>query len=70
MFYRFVTLMRFEFQGGRGMAIRKEVYRQRGARCNPALRGPAVALDEPTRQALDRVLVWTSRQEGGSWILD
>ena len=70
VFYRFVPLMRFEFQEGVGMAIRKEVYRLRGAITNPVLRAPGVGLDEPTRQALDRVLVWTSRQEGASWILD
>jgi len=69
VFYRFVPLMRFEFQEGVGMAIRKEVYRQRGVITNPGLRGPAVSLDEATRQALDRVLVWTSKQEGASWIL-
>jgi dihydrodipicolinate synthase/N-acetylneuraminate lyase len=34
-FYRYVPLMRFEFQEAIGMAIRKEVLRRRGHRCNP-----------------------------------
>jgi len=37
LFYRFVPLMRFEFQEGVGMAIRKEMYRRRGAIAWPVL---------------------------------
>ena len=69
VFYRFVPLMRFEFQEGIGMAIRKEVFRRRGALADGSTRAPGPALDEPTRAALDRVLAWTSKQEGASWIL-
>jgi 4-hydroxy-tetrahydrodipicolinate synthase len=69
VFYRFVPLMRFEFQEGIGMAIRKEVYRRRGAIADAATRAPAAALDEGTRAALDRVLAWTAQQERASWIL-
>jgi 4-hydroxy-tetrahydrodipicolinate synthase len=68
-FYPFVPLMRFEFQEGIGMAIRKEVLRRRGALAESATRAPGPVLDDMTRDALDRVLAWTATQEGASWIL-
>jgi 4-hydroxy-tetrahydrodipicolinate synthase len=58
VFYRAVPLMRFEFQEGIGMAIRKEVLHRRGALASPATRAPGAALDATTRAALDRVLDW------------
>ncbi len=57
-FYRMVPLMRFEFQEGIGMAIRKEVLHRRGALASPATRPPAAILDQTTRDALDRVMRW------------
>lgn len=63
VFYRAVPLMRFEFQEGIGMAIRKEVLHRRGALASPATRPPAAALDATTRAALDRVIAFT-RPEG------
>lgn len=69
VFYRFVPLMRFEFQEGIGMAVRKEVYKRRGAIANAVTRAPGPTLDPGTREALDRVLAWTARHEGESWIL-
>jgi 4-hydroxy-tetrahydrodipicolinate synthase len=76
VFYRFVPLMRFEFQEGIGMAIRKEVLRRRGAIADPVTRAPGAKLDAATLAALDRVLRWTAAQEaahstaqeGASWI--
>jgi 4-hydroxy-tetrahydrodipicolinate synthase len=68
VFYRAVPLMRFEFQEGIGMAIRKEVLRRRGALASAATRAPAGGLDVPTRQALDRVLAWVTSQKGMEWI--
>jgi 4-hydroxy-tetrahydrodipicolinate synthase len=68
VFYRAVPLMRFEFQEGIGMAIRKEVLRRRGALASAATRAPAGALDAPTRAALDRVLAWVTTQKGMEWI--
>jgi 4-hydroxy-tetrahydrodipicolinate synthase len=59
VFYRAVPLMRFEFQEGIGMAIRKEVLHRRGALASPATRPPAAALDKATREALDRVMAHT-----------
>ena len=58
VFYRAVPLMRFEFQEGIGMAIRKEVLHRRGALASPTTRPPAASLDAPTRAALDRVMTW------------
>ena len=55
VFYRAVPLMRFEFQEGIGMAIRKEVLHRRGALAS----APGAALDQTTRDALDRVLAFT-----------
>jgi 4-hydroxy-tetrahydrodipicolinate synthase len=68
VFYRFVPLMRFEFQEGIGMAIRKEVLRRRGVVADGATRAPGAKLDPVTLAALDRVLRWTANQEGAQWI--
>jgi 4-hydroxy-tetrahydrodipicolinate synthase len=57
-FYRTVPLMRFEFQEGIGMAIRKEVLRRRGALATAVIRPPGGILDAATRAALDRVMEW------------
>lgn len=55
-FYRTAPVMRFEFQEGIGMAIRKEMLRRRGALAHAGARAPSAALDGPTREALDRIL--------------
>jgi 4-hydroxy-tetrahydrodipicolinate synthase len=68
LFYTFVPLMRFEFQEGIGMAIRKEVYRRRGAIADASTRAPGAVLDDTTKAALQRVLAWTSKQKGAEWI--
>ena len=68
VFYRAVPLMRFEFQEGIGMAIRKEVLRRRGALADASTRGPGAVLDDGTKAALDRVLAWTAAQKGADWI--
>jgi len=60
-FYASVPLMRFEFQEGIGMAIRKEVLRRRGAIAHAGIRPPGGTLDETTKRALDRVLAWTGQ---------
>ncbi len=61
LFYKTVPLMRFEFQEGIGMAIRKEVLHRRGALASPATRAPGPALDKTTREALDRVMKYTEQ---------
>src|SRR5229473_7768170 len=58
VFYRNVPLMRFEFQEGIGMAIRKEMLRRRGALTSAAIRAPGAKLDTATSAALDRMLEW------------
>jgi len=58
MFYSTVALMRFEFQEGIGMAIRKEVLKKRGAIVHAGIRAPGMQLDQGTRDALDRVMKW------------
>ena len=57
-FYRHVPLMRFEFQEGIGMAIRKEMLVRRGALRHGGFRAPGAKLDAATRASLDRVLRW------------
>jgi 4-hydroxy-tetrahydrodipicolinate synthase len=59
-FYRTVPLMRFEFQEGIGMAIRKEVLRRRGAVATASIRPPGGVLDQTTLAALDRVMTWVA----------
>jgi 4-hydroxy-tetrahydrodipicolinate synthase len=53
--------MRFEFQEGLGMAIRKEVLRRRGVLDCADIRPPGTKLDAATTAALDRVLAWTAK---------
>jgi 4-hydroxy-tetrahydrodipicolinate synthase len=69
LFYRYVPLMRFEFQEGIGMAIRKEVLRRRGAIQHAAVRAPGASLDPGTSAQLTRVLRWT-KDQGATWISD
>jgi 4-hydroxy-tetrahydrodipicolinate synthase len=69
LFYRFLPLMRFECQDAVGLAIRKEVFRRRGALADASTRAPGAVLDEGTRAQLDRVLAWTARQQGAEWTL-
>ena len=58
-FYPFVPLMRFEFQEGIGMAIRKEVLKRRGAIACADIRPPGAKLDKTTLAALDHVMAWS-----------
>jgi len=59
VFYRYVPLMRFEFQEGIGQAIRKEALRRRGVITCADTRAPGAKLDRATLTALDRVLKWS-----------
>ncbi len=67
IFYRHVALMRFEFQEGIGMAIRKEMLHRRGAFAQTTMRAPSATLDATTRFALDQLLAWLKR-DGSPWI--
>jgi 4-hydroxy-tetrahydrodipicolinate synthase len=62
LFYAKVPLMRFEFQEGIGMAIRKEVLRRRGAIAHAGIRPPGGVLDQTTKDALDRVMAWAGER--------
>ncbi|MGE5246197.1 MAG: dihydrodipicolinate synthase family protein [Betaproteobacteria bacterium] len=66
VFYRSVPLMRFEFQEGIGMAIRKEVLHRRGTITHPGIRPPGAVLDQTTREALDRVMAWVEAHGSGA----
>lgn len=57
-FYRHVPLMRFEFQQGIGVAIRKEALRRRGVLTDAGVRAPGTVADASTLAALDSVLEW------------
>jgi 4-hydroxy-tetrahydrodipicolinate synthase len=57
-FYRHVPLIRFEFQEGIGMAIRKEILRRRGALKHAGIRQPGATLDRPTIEMIDPILEW------------
>jgi 4-hydroxy-tetrahydrodipicolinate synthase len=57
-FYGKVALMRFEFQEGIGMSIRKEMLRRRGILHTRAIRPPGALLDAQTSAALDQILAW------------
>ncbi len=66
-FYRYVPLMRFEFQQGIGVALRKEILRRRGAISNAISRAPGSSLDAATLRSLDTLLLWM-RNQGVKWI--
>jgi 4-hydroxy-tetrahydrodipicolinate synthase len=68
LFYRYVPLLRFEFQEAIGMAIRKEILRRRGALANAGVRAPGTGLDAATSEALSRLLAWLRDEQGASWI--
>ena len=57
-FYRNAALMRFEFQEGVGMAIRKEMLRRRGALTSSFVRPPGAQVDTSTKSAIDSLLKW------------
>jgi 4-hydroxy-tetrahydrodipicolinate synthase len=63
-FYRYVPLMRFEFQEGVGMAIRKEVLRRRGVLADASIRSPGAVADAATLTALDTLLEWMRTKQG------
>ena len=52
LFYDACPILRFEFQPGIGLAVRKEVYRQRGAIASAFVRHPGAQIDEHLRREL------------------
>lgn len=55
-FYRALPLIRFENQPGANVAIRKEIYRRRGAMASARVRAPGGQLDAGTLADLDDLL--------------
>jgi 4-hydroxy-tetrahydrodipicolinate synthase len=68
LFYGYVPLMRFEFQEGIGMAIRKELLRRRGALAHAGVRAPGARPDAATLSALDSLLAWLGKSREAPWI--
>ncbi len=56
-FYRILPLIRFEAQPGISVAIRKEIYRRRGAMSSARVRAPGGRLDPGTLADLDDLLL-------------
>lgn len=56
VFYGASPLLRYEFQPGIGLAIRKEVYRLRGAIASAHVRHPGAQVDDAIRAELSSVL--------------
>jgi 4-hydroxy-tetrahydrodipicolinate synthase len=69
-FYRYVPLMRFEFQEGIGIALRKEILRRRGALREATIRPPGLRPDASTLASLERLLGWLREQGGAEWSWD
>jgi 4-hydroxy-tetrahydrodipicolinate synthase len=70
-FYKTVALMRFEFQEGIGMAIRKEMIRRRSVPISAVTRAPGVTMDESTLRALELMVRWAQiNMKEIKWTLD
>ncbi len=63
IFYRTCPLLRYEFQPGVGLALRKEAYRQRGAIRSAFVRHPGAQIDEQLRSELCEVLAHCQLEE-------
>jgi 4-hydroxy-tetrahydrodipicolinate synthase len=68
VFYRYVPLIRFEFQQGIGTALRKEILRRRGAIADGFVRAPGGKADTVSLSALNTLLRWMRDKEGVRWI--
>ncbi len=67
-FFRYVPLMRFEFQQAIGMSCRKEILRRRGVLSSAAIRTPGALMDASAHMALDQILRWM-REQGVKYVL-
>lgn len=56
LFYDACPILRYEFQPGIGLALRKEVYRQRGAIASAFVRHPGAQIDDLMRKELASAL--------------
>ncbi|HLE33106.1 MAG TPA: dihydrodipicolinate synthase family protein [Bacteroidota bacterium] len=70
-FYRTVALMRFEFQEGIGMAVRKEMIRRRGVPISAVTRAPGARMEDSTLKTLDSMMRWAQTNlKEIRWTLD
>lgn len=58
VFYDACPLLRYEFQPSIGLALRKEVYRQRGAIASSFVRHPGAQIDDQLKAELSSVLAY------------
>jgi len=63
IFYDACPLLRYEFQPSIGLALRKEVYRQRGAIASAFVRHPGTQIDEHLKGELADVLEYCQLEE-------
>jgi 4-hydroxy-tetrahydrodipicolinate synthase len=56
LFYGACPLLRYEFQPGIGLAVRKEIYRQRGAIASAYVRHPGAQIDAELKRELRQLL--------------
>jgi 4-hydroxy-tetrahydrodipicolinate synthase len=65
IFYGACPILRYEFQPGVGLALRKEVYRQRGAIRSAFVRHPGTQIDDTLRRELAGALAASGLQIEG-----
>lgn len=63
IFYRACPLLRYEFQPGIGLALRKEVYRQRGAIKSAYVRHPGAQIDTQLKTELAEVIAFCELEQ-------
>jgi 4-hydroxy-tetrahydrodipicolinate synthase len=63
IFYGACPLLRYEFQPGVGLALRKEIYRQRGAIACATVRHPGAQIDAALRAELAQILAHCPPEE-------
>jgi 4-hydroxy-tetrahydrodipicolinate synthase len=56
LFYDACPLLRYEFQPGIGLALRKEIYKQRGAIASAFVRHPGTQIDDQLKHELAEIL--------------
>lgn len=64
IFYDACPLLRYEFQPGIGLALRKEVYRRRGAIASAFVRHPGAQIDARLRSELSQAIQASGLPEG------
>lgn len=58
IFFGACPLLRYEFQPGIGLAVRKEIYRRRGAIHCAHIRHPGAQIDDTLREELEQILAF------------